>query len=233
MKVRDIIRPSNLMDFLYNGVRDNLLVHIPGDKNKFTDVINDDIVNDYIRSIPRRSDVLRGMRGYTIEEMVDCFTGGEMHSLNTSQEVLDHIDSGGAAVVKDIGKYGKDGLKLHNLLKDIDVIFDTNYSLWCNLYISKKHNTLPPHIDNDSIIVLQFKGKKEWDFFGEVNDWKTGKPVHTLILNEGDFLYFGKWTPHVAKNISNTETRHATFQIPTKLDHTATYPHKWAASLLL
>ena len=176
---------------------------------------------------------MRGNRVYTIEEMVDCFADGQLYQLDTSQEVLDHIDKGFPAVVKDIGKYGKDGLKLHNLLKDIDIIFETNYSLWCNLYISKEHNALPPHVDNDSIIVLQFKGKKEWDFFGEVNDWKTGEPVHKLILNQGDFLYFGKWTPHVAKNISNVETRHATFQLPTRLDNTATYPHKWAEEYLI
>ena len=87
-----------------------------------------------------------------------------------------------------------------------------------------------PHVDNNSIIVLQFKGKKQWDFFGETLDWRTNKPVNSVILSQGDFLYIPKWSPHVARNIPGFETGHATIEIPTSMDREAKYPSKWVTN---
>ena len=77
------------------------------------------------------------------------------------------------------------------------------------------------------IIILQFKGDKEWDFFGEVNDWKTDAPVNKIMLKQGDLLFFPKWAPHVAKTIPGVETGHATIELPSEFSKDAIYPKKW------
>jgi hypothetical protein len=163
--------------------------------------------------------------------MIDYVKDGIPQSCDNLLNFREVLNDGSTVIIKDIGKFRDEGTEIHYLLRDLDLIFNTNYTLWCNLYISKGKNALEPHIDQHAIIILQFKGDKEWDFFGEVNDWKTDKPVNKFVLKQGDLLYFPKWAPHVAKTIPGIETGHATIELPSQFSKDVIYPKKWMMSL--
>lgn len=230
MNLRNILHPTTLPVFLFRGVASNRLVHLTGrDPDMYENMVNDEIITKYIEKIENgRYDPLRN-KTHKLNDLVSCIKDGKFEECTGKSSIDDHIKQGGAIIVKDIGRFSDESLHLHHLLRQIDQIFKTNYSLWCNLYISQEKNALNPHIDKDSVIVLQFKGQKKWDFFGETNDWKTNKPVKSIILNQGDFLYIPKWAPHVAENIPGVQTGHATIEIPTTMDREAKYPTDWVA----
>jgi|10_taG_2_1085330.scaffolds.fasta_scaffold00061_60 hypothetical protein len=232
MILRDILRPHSLAGFLYNGVKSSCLVHIPGDPDRFSNLINDKAIDDYLEEIPEKSTLRNRSGELSYIDMVDCLVDGEKVEKWSKEEVLEHFNSGGATVVKDFGKGRSAPSELTKLLSDIDRIFQSNCSLWCNIYMTKEKTALGAHIDQDSIIVMQYKGSKSWDFFGKVLDWKTSKPVGKLIMKQGDFLYFSKWVPHKVDTIPGIETGQITMEIPTNLDHNAIYPDNWEDGII-
>ena len=231
MLLRDILNPINLTSFIYRVVIREKLIHVCNrDPNIYSSVINDNIIDGYIDKVNKgRENILKGYT-FNFRDMIDYVKDGVPQSCESLPNFRQILNDGSTVIIKDIGKFGDEGNVLHYLLRDLDKIFNTNYTLWCNLYISKGKNALRPHIDQHAIIVLQFKGRKEWDFFGKVNDWKTDKPVHKIMLNQGDLLYFPKWAPHVARTIPNVETGHATIELPSEYSKNAIYPEEWMMS---
>ena len=231
MTLKEIIRPISQSVFLYKAVKAGRLAHIPAkDPKIFDTLMNDDIIENYINKIlhDERFDKLMSKK-YSLEECLDGFIdGSSVGGFTSAKEYLDHVGKGNAAVVKDIGKFHDEGDELHELMRDIDYIFHSNYSLWCNVYISDNKTALAPHTDMDSIIILHFRGKRHWNFFGAVNDWKTGKPVSEIHLSEGDFLYFPKWAPHVVKKVPGEVGAFCTIEIPTPYDVNAQCPDGWS-----
>ena len=228
MLLKDILAPISETIFMYRGVKSYKLVHVTGrNSDIYKDVVNDTIIDQYLRKTKskKRVDLTIGER-YIFKEMVGGWIDGDPVEIKTIKAYKQHIENGHAAIIKDIGRFGDEGRELHELIKDIDRLFNSNFSLWCNVYASNKNRALPPHTDGDSIIVLQYEGSREWDFFGLVTDWRTNKPVEKITINQGDFLYFPKWAPHVAAEVTH-KTGHMTFQIPTHLDRNATCPEGW------
>jgi hypothetical protein len=235
MLLRDILHPVNLPTFLYKAVRGRKLMHIKScNSDLYKDLMNDAIIDCFLTKIEnRRFDPLR-QKLYTIDELVDYVDTNSDNrapqSCKTKKGFNKRRKAGYTVLVKDIGRFSDEGRELHNLLRDLDNIFQTNYNLWCNLYISNKKSALKPHVDQHSVIVLQYSGKKIWDFFGQIQDWKTNEPVNQIELNQGDFLYFPKWAPHVAHPIPGVKTAHATIELPSSYDAHAKYPLKWLKS---
>ena len=235
MLLRDILQSIILPTFLYKAVRGRKLMHIKSDTpDLYKNLMNDEIIDCFLTKIEdRRFDPLR-QKLYTLDEMVDYVEPDSEtrapQSCKTKEGFNKRREAGYTVLVKDIGRFSDEGRELHILLRDLDTIFNTNYNLWCNLYISSEKSALNPHIDNHSIIVLQYEGKKIWDFFGEIQDWKTNEPVNQIELNQGDFLYFPKWAPHVAHPAPGIKTAHATIELPSSYDTEAEYPFKWLKS---
>lgn len=228
MTLRDILGSVNQTSFIYNAVLKQRLVHLTNrNPDIYKNIINDEIIDAYIEKV--KGGRREAIRGTTTEfdGMVDYVVDGLPQPCSCVDDFLNVKNKKFTVIIKDIGRYEDEGLVLHKLLTNLDTIFNTNLSLWCNLYISAGQNALNPHIDQHAIMILQFKGEKEWDFFGEVKRWKTDEPVHKIILKQGDFLYFPKWAPHVAKTIPNIETGHATIELPSEFSRDAIYPQSW------
>ena len=228
MLLKHILGPARETVFMYKAVKSYKLAHITNrDPNLYKDLLNDDVIKKYLKKVRTKQRVdLNIGETLSLDDAASGFKDGEAVDFKTLKSYNEHAKQGYATIIKDIGRFGDEGHELHELLKDIDRAFESNFSLWCNIYSSNKRKALEPHTDSDSIIVLQYEGQRVWNFFGAARDWKTDEPVEYVTMSAGDFLYFPKWTPHVAADV-NARSSHATIQIPTKLDQMATCPDDW------
>jgi len=243
MLLKDILNPINQTSFIYNAVIGQKLVHIKSENpNIYSTLINDSIIDNYLNKVSQgRKHPFN--RSFKFEDMIDYVPGSPMRgtdhfgtddgkpkSCETITNFYKILNNGHTVIIKDIGRFKDEGEPIYKLLKGINAIFKSSGRLWCNLFISKSRNALAPHVDKHAIIVLQYKGEKNWDFFGEVSDWKTNNPVHKIVLKQGDFLYFPKWAPHYATTSPGIETGHATIEIPSDYSRYAKFPQEWLGS---
>ncbi len=221
LDIDGILKPLGREEFL-NDYYDKKFIHVPGDRQKFDEVMNWGALNTILGSGAfDASNVLVYNAGTKIPP-----EGFSRSSRLSIRKLTDFLRQGATLVLNNLDQmYEPVQLLAQRLARTLQCHVGTNlYAGWTAVH------GFDVHWDDHDVFILQISGRKRWQIFGKCsmpypvrgaqgNDPPSGSPEWDCCLETGDLLYLPRGWWHVATPC-NEPTLHLTVGIhcPTGLD---------------
>jgi lysine-specific demethylase/histidyl-hydroxylase NO66 len=217
-----IIHPVTLDEFAHNNWRKQPLFVVKEDS--FQDIITQDDINNYLG---QRTFIYPYVRvvanGSEVDKAHYALDFGPAFNLLDKDRVF-KLFNNGSTIVLQAANLAFD--KLNNFTRILEQ--ELGVYVQANIYITPSNSKgFYPHIDTHEVFVLQISGSKAWNIYDvpipapnkgwQITDkdrqrYMNSKPLHELVLHQGDILYVPSGVAHDAYT-TGEHSIHVTFGI--------------------
>jgi ribosomal protein L16 Arg81 hydroxylase len=206
MTFNEFISPFDSIAFFNDYYEKKPLLINRGNPHFYNDLATIDDVEKYLQSDDLNFNSIKVLlNGQSVSPVNYCTASNT--SLD-SNKLIDYRNKGALIVLNNINKRLK---KINDFIAPIQNELQTSFQ--CNCYLSPANsNGFNTHFDTHDVLVVQFHGKKTWVIYEALDylpskisskdkvtiDDKELKPLMTVELEQGDFLYLPRGFYHKA-----------------------------------